>query len=260
MTTIPDGVLELAPWSTSMADLALACGWAFDKKYRQKVKSLETPPESQTVGLVIHKVLEIAIQGVDVDHVFRQVLPSFDLTHNLKEEVLTFRDAVVDFIDRIGRFKKQFGVMKTVPEKRVAISPAFTSTNFFDKKGLFRGVIDATLITQDKRCVVLDHKTGAHKPLSMYQDQLEGYAVMMTATYPELTAVRAGIHYVGGDPQPDGKRIVWAREHTAEYVNTRLRQTLVMHLAHAAEEAKSNTPKKSWMCNYCGYKPICPLY
>jgi hypothetical protein len=263
MTTtldIPQHVLDLAPWSTSMAGLAVNCPHAFDLKYRKKTKSLEPAPESQTVGSVVHKVCEFAIQGVPLDRVFKQVMGSFELTHNMKENVMTFRDAVEDFVRRIEGFKVQFKVKKAIPEKKLAITVDFKKTTFFDKKGLFRGVIDVTLITGDDRCVVLDHKTGAQKPLSMHQDQLEGYAVILTANYPEIRSVRAGLNYLGGDPQPNGKRIVWAREHDTTHINTRLRQNLIKHLTRAADSAQSDEPRKSWMCNFCGYRPLCPLY
>jgi ATP-dependent exoDNAse (exonuclease V) beta subunit len=243
-----------------MAGTAIACPHAFDLKYRQKTKPVEPAPESQTVGTVVHKICEFAIQGVPLNRVFDQVLASFDLTHNMREEVLTFRDAVEDFVQRIEGFKTQFKVKKVVPEKKLAITPAFTQTTFFDKKGLFRGVIDVTIITGDDRCVVIDHKSGAQKPLSMHQDQLEGYAVILTANYPTIKAVRAGLNYLGGEPQANGKRIVWAREHDKNHINTRLRQNLIKHLTRAADSAKTDEPKKSWMCNFCGYRPLCPLY
>jgi hypothetical protein len=67
MTTdivIAQEVLDLAPWSTSMAGTALACPWAFDQRYRKKQKPVEPAPEQQTVGTVVHKILEYAVQGV----------------------------------------------------------------------------------------------------------------------------------------------------------------------------------------------------
>lgn len=243
-----------------MAGLAINCPHAFDLKYRKKQKSLEPAPESQTVGTVVHKVCEFAIQGVPLNRVFQQVLASFDLTHNMKETVMTFRDAVEDFVQRLENFKAQFKVKQAIPEKKLAITPDFKKTTFFDKKGLFRGVVDVTLITGDNRCVVIDHKTGAHKPINQHQDQLEGYAVILTSHYPELKSVRAALNYLGGDPQPNGKRLVWARQHETPHITTRLRQSLIKHLTRAADSAQSDEPRKGWMCNFCGFKPICPLY
>lgn len=257
---IPKHVLDLAPWSTSMANLAVQCPYAFTLKYRKRQKAVDPTPESQTIGNVVHKILEFAIQGVPVGHVFKQVLPTFDLTHNMRETVMTFRDAIEDFVKRMEGFKAQFKVKEAFPERKLSITPTFTKTGFFDKKGLFRGVVDVTMILGDNRCVVLDHKTGAHKPISMHQDQLEGYAVLLLANYPTITSVRAGLNYVGGDPQPNGKRIVWAREHTKETITTRLQQSLVKQLTKAADSAKSDEPRKGWMCNFCGYKAVCPLY
>lgn len=257
---IPKNVLDLAPWSTSMAGLAVNCPHAFNLRYRKREKAVDPAPESQTIGNVVHKILEFAIQGVPLSRVFQQVLPAFELTHNMRETVMTFRDAVEDFVRRLDNFKTQFKVKETFPERKLAITPAFKKTNFFDKKGLFRGVVDVTMLLDDGRCVVLDHKTGAHKPISMHQDQLEGYAVVLKANYPTITSVRAGLNYVGGDPQPDGKRIVWASTHDSNTITTRLQQSLVKQLTKAADSVKSDEPRKGWMCNFCGYKAKCPLY
>jgi CRISPR/Cas system-associated exonuclease Cas4 (RecB family) len=257
---IPKEVLDLAPWSTSMANLAIACPWAFDTKYRKKQKSVEPAPEQQTVGNVVHKILEIAVQGPTLSHVFKQVLPTFDLTHNTKEMVLTYRDVIEDFLRRLESFKVQMKVTKVFPERKMAITPEFTECKFFDKKGLFRGVIDLTLLLADKRAVVIDHKSGAPKEIRHHQYQLESYAVILTAQMPELTAVRAGLNSLGGDPLPNGKRIVWAREHSAQHINTNLRSSLIKFLTKAATSAQSDEPRKGWMCNWCGYKPICPRY
>lgn len=263
MTTtlqIPQHVLDLAPWSTSMASNAINCPRAFDLKYRKKAQRVEPAPDSQTVGTVVHRVCEIAMQGAPLNRAFTLTLKSFDLTHNMQEEVLTFRDAVEDFMRRLESFKTQFKVKQTFSEKKLAITPDFKPTTFFDKKSLFRGVIDVTLITGDNRCIVIDHKTGAQKPMHMHQDQLEGYAVILTVNHPTLKSVLAGLNYLGGEPQPNGKRIAWARTHETKDINTRLRQGLIKHLTRAADSAQSDEPKKGWMCNFCGYRPLCPLY
>lgn len=257
---IPKEVLELAPWSTSMANLATACPWAFHKKYREKTKPVEPPPEQQTVGNVVHKILEFAVQDVPLERVFKQVMSSFDLTHNMKETVFTYRDAIEDFLRRLDNFKKQFKVKKLFPERKMAITPTFEACKFFDKGGLFRGVIDLTMILGDDRGVVLDHKSGAPKDIRHHQDQLEGYAVILKAQMPELKSVRAGLNPLGGDLRADGKRIIWAREHSADNIDTHLRAALLKALTRAATSVQSDEPRKGWMCNWCGYRPICPLY
>lgn len=256
---IPKEVLDLAPWSTSMAGLATACPWAFNKKYREKQKAVEPAPEKQTVGNVVHKILEFAVQGVPLDRVFNNVLPTFDLTHNMKEMVFTYRDAIEDFLRRLENFKAQLKVKKLFPERKMAIKPDFTSCTFFDKGGLFRGVIDLTMLLQDNRAVVIDHKSGDPKDIRHHQDQLESYAVILKAQYPDITSVRAGLNSLGGDPQANGKRIIWAREHSADHINTNLRSSLIKVLTRAAHSVQTDEPRKGWMCNWCGYKPICPL-
>jgi ATP-dependent exoDNAse (exonuclease V) beta subunit len=263
MTTtpqIPQHVLDHAPWSISKANTAIQCPHAFDLQYRKKTKKVESAPENQTVGNVVHKICELALQGAPLDRVFSQVSDSYDLTHNLREEVLTFRDAVEDFLRRMDSFKAQFKVTKVVAEKKLAINPDFTQSPYFNKKGLFRGIIDVTLVTNDNHCVVIDHKSGVKKPLSTHQEQLEGYGVIILANYPTIKSVLAGLNFLGGEPQANGKRIVWAHTYERDHITTRLRQNLVKHLTRAADSAKTDEPKKGWMCNYCGYRPLCPLH
>jgi hypothetical protein len=257
---IPQIVLDLAPWSTSMANLALSCPWAFDRKYRKKEKAVGPAPEKQTIGKAVHKVLEVAVQGVPLTRVFDQVLPAFDLTHNMKDEVLAFRDVIEDFLTRLESFKKSHNVVKVWPERKMAITPSFTVCNFFDKAGLFRGVIDLTLLTENNRCVVIDHKSGNVKDLRHHQDQLEGYAVILTVHLPELTQVRAALNPLGGSPGADGKRLVWAREHAASHITQYLRPSLIKVLTRAATSVQTDEPRKSWMCDWCDYRPVCPSY
>lgn len=260
MYKISEEALSLIPWSVSKITAAITCPFSFNLRYKEKEKMTDPPPETQIVGTVVHKVLEYALQDVPLDRVLLRVLESYDLTYTLEEEVRTFLPAVKEFLERTALFKKQLGVTKTIVEQKLAIDRDFNKTKFFNNSGLFRGAVDVLFLTQGKSALVLDHKTGAHKPLSMHQAQLESYAVLLVSEYPGLKQVRAGIHYVGGDAQPNGKRTLWANGHTKNNVVNRLRKQLLERIEQATISATTNEPKKGWMCNYCGYKSMCPIH
>lgn len=257
---IPENVLKLAPWSTSMVQTAMTCPRAFHKKYIEHAKAEREDAAATTVGTVVHKILEIAVQEVPVMKAVRGALELYELTESVREEVLTFRDAIEDFMRGLDQFKQTYKVKKIYPERRIAITKDFKETKFWDKKnGLFRGVLDLTILTGDDRAVVIDHKSGAVKPMTQFQAQLEGYAVMLEATVPRLKASRSAIHFVGSDPGPENKRTVWARELPAEFIRNTLRKQLIQRLADAANHvSKNDKPKTSWLCNYCGFEPSCP--
>jgi hypothetical protein len=175
--------------------------------------------------------------------------------------VQTYRDAVADFKKGLEAFDRTFGIHEIMTEKKIALKPDFTLTKFFAKDGLIRGVIDLVIITKNKKVVIIDHKSGAVKPIDLYQTQTETYAVFMDRLVNGLTGVRIAIHYVGADPNINGKRTVWAPEYNMEVVRTQFRENLIQYLTKAAEAVvDSDAPHKCWLCNYCGYKPVCPAY
>lgn len=258
---IPDVVLKRAPWSPSMASTAINCPHAFSLRYVRKEKRVEPESLDSQVGTVVHAILEWVAQGAEVDTAFAKALEGFHLPHEGQLMVQTYRDAVADFKKGLQDFDKQFGIHQIYIEKKIALTPEFTLTEFFNKKGLVRGVMDLVLITRDKRAVIIDHKSGALKPIDKYKEQTEAYAVFIDRLVAGLQGVRIAIHYVGADPNINGKRTVWAPEYNMEVVRTQFRENLIQYLTKAAEAVESSDePNKCWLCNYCGYQPICPAY
>lgn len=257
---IPESVVKLAPWSPSMANTVLNCPHAFYRKYILKEKSTEPESIQSTVGTVVHKVLEWAMQKVSVDKAFAQALQAYELTHEATMLVQTYRQAVEDFLRSIEEFDRTVGIHKVLTEQKVALTPAWRPTKFFSSDGLIRGIIDLVLVTKDKRAVVIDHKTGAVKPISKYQEQTETYSIFVEALISGLAGIRMAIHYVGADPNVNGKRTVWAPEYGVEVVRTRFKQNLIDYLTRAAEAAESTDPTPCWLCNFCGYQTVCPAH
>lgn len=258
---IPENVLKHAPWSTSMMQTALTCPRLFHERYVLRNKPEREEDKATQVGTIVHKILEFAVQGVSVQKAVNATFDFYEntMTELVRDETLTFREAIEDFLRGLDTFKRAQKVTQIFPEQKIAVSRDFKSTKFFDKTSLFRGVVDLTLITGDGRAVVIDHKTGALKPIFQYQDQLDGYAVMLEALVPNLKAARSAIHFVGANVKEGEKRTVWDREHPRDYIQTTLRKRLIDRLAQAANHVTQTTaPTTSWMCNYCGYEPSCP--
>jgi RecB family exonuclease len=258
---IPPIVLDHAPWSPSMASTAINCPQAFAFRYKKKQKRVEPESLDSKVGTAVHGILEWVAQGVAVDKAFAQAIEAYPLPHEGQMLIQTYRDAVADFKKGLEEFDRKFGIHELMTEKKIALTPDFTLTKFFDKGGLVRGVIDLVVITKTKKVVIIDHKSGAVKPIDLYQTQTEAYAVFIERLVNGLEGVRIAIHYVGADPNINGKRTVWAPEYNMEVVRTQFRENLIAYLLKAAEAvADSEEPHKCWLCNYCGYKPICPAY
>lgn len=259
---IPDIVMKHAPWSPSMASTAINCPHAFSLRYVKKEKRVEPESLDSRVGTVVHAILEWVAQGAEVHVAFAKALEGYHLPHEGQMMVQTYRDAVADFKKGLQEFDQKFGIREVLIEKKIAVKPDFTLTEFFAHNGLIRGVIDLVIITKKgKKAVIIDHKSGSVKPIDMYQTQTETYAVLIDRLVQGLSGVRIAIHYVGADPNINGKRTVWAPEYNMEVVRTQFRENLVAYLTKAAEAvANSDEPNKCWLCNYCGYKPVCPAY
>jgi hypothetical protein len=242
-----------------MADLALDCPYAFNKKYVAKEKVVEAEAPSATIGKAVHSILELSLKGAPVDKAYGHVLEAVELPYELQLQVHTFRDAVKEFVDGIEVFRKKFGIIQMHTECKVSLTPEFKLTTFFDPKGLIRGVIDLVFFTSQRSAVIIDHKTGAVKPIDKYQGQTRVYSLFADALMDRVKSVRMAYHYVGADPNEKGTRTVWEPEYPIEMVRSVFRQELVEYLQRAAQSALTAEPRKCWRCGFCGYKPVCPI-
>jgi len=259
VTAIDADVLRFAPWSSSMADMALDCPQAFHRKYVLKEKPVEEQAPETQVGTIVHRILEWSVgTKLSVDAAFKNAYETYELPYETAMQVESFRDAVKDFIKGIDTFKQKFGIIKLHTELKVALTPDFKLTQFFSKEGLIRGVIDLLIFTPHVKAAIFDHKTGSVKPIDKYDSQARIYSLFADALMPQVKTTRLAIHYVGSDPGPNGTRTVWAPEYPIETVRSVFRRDLIDYLTRAAKAALLDTPQPCWRCNYCGYRPTCP--
>lgn len=255
--SIPEHVLKDAPWSISKAGTIEKCSMQFDYKYGpNKIKEL-TVYQPATVGVAVHKALELALEGTPVKVAFRHAIDQSALTTNETEEVMTFYDQVERFVKKMVIFQKKHGVLpqNRFLERKWAIKPDFTKTDFFDKKGFFRGVLDFAMLTGTNDLVIIDHKSGKQKDMKEYEAQFKSYCLMAVAMIPNLRGVQTAVNFVMTD------QLVWNKYVTAEEINTAYRPWLVEYLTKACTGLlKPPIAVKGWYCDWCGYKPICTVF
>lgn len=262
MAEVSSLILKYAPWSYSKVTDALSCPLKFHKKYILKEKPVIPDEVETTIGTVVHKILEWTDQGMPVATAFNTAINTLDLTYEIELSIQTFRQAVVDWVDGLATFCQTQRVIKRYSEKKVALTQDFKLTGYWAADCMIRGNVDLMMFTGNGTGVVIDHKTGALKRIELHQDQLELYCLMADALVKGMRSVRAAIHFAGADPNTKGKRTQWLPEYSVEVVRTTLRKKWLDILNNAAEIADipNPTPKEGWMCNYCEYRPICPLY
>jgi len=258
---IPSTVFDYAPWSPSKASTALTCPHAFQQKHIEHVKPAKPTSDSGTVGTVVHRVLELAMaDNLPTSVAMRRALKEKEFTYEVSQTVRTFRDAITDFLAGMKTFDQRIGIKEKHSERKLALDADFKLTPYQNPDGLIRGIIDLMIITNDHRGVVIDHKSGAPKPISMHREQLEAYTLFVDAQEPNLTSIRAALHYVGAAPNLAGKRTVWTPEYPVETVRAKFRQNLVDYLVAASASAATKEARKGWLCNFCGYQKDCPAY
>lgn len=259
---LPNIIWNGAPWSYSKANLAHTCPLSFHKKYIKKEKELVPVRKETQVGTVVHKILEWVDGGLSIDEAYAKAANHYSMTYNVSLEIHTFRDAVEDWVRGLSSFCNSFKIKRKIAEASVSLDGSFKVTRYRSKDCLIRGKIDLVLFSKGKHGVVVDHKTGAVKALELHAPQVELYSIMADALEPNLQSVTGAIHFVGADKNNKGSRVSWMNRWGIDTVRTDFRQRLIEFLVKAAEVYEQGDPQpvKSWLCDFCGYKPTCPLH
>ena len=256
---VPEYVQKNGPWSFSKAGVIAKCSLQYDFKYgtQKQPEEPRVPSVESRVGVVVHKALEFALDGLKVKDAFRFAIDQGEMTNDEAETVMSFYDQVARFVAFIGRFKLKHGVkpQNVLIEYKIGMSENFKSIQFYDKTGLFRGVLDFTMITGHGDAVVIDHKSGKQKEMSMYEDQCKAYCVLALALRPELKGVQTAINFVQTD------QLLWNPRVSAETIRNEYHPWLIKFLtASCAGLQAPPEPREGWWCDWCGYKGICPKF
>jgi len=255
---IPDYVFKGAPWSFSKAGVISKCSLQYDFKYgTQKQPELGAATVDSRIGIVVHKALEFALDGIKLKDAFQFAIDQGVLTADEVEKVMTFYEQVDKFVKYIGRFKEKHGVkpQNVLLEYKIGMSTDFKKVQFFEKTGLFRGVLDLMLLTGRGDAVVIDHKSGKQKDMSSYEEQCKAYCILALVLHPELKGVQTAINFV------QTGELLWNPRVTAETIREEYHPWLLKFLAESCTTLQSPPePKEGWWCDWCGYKALCPKF
>ncbi len=125
-----------------------------------------------------------------------------------------------------------------------------------DSQGRYRiqGFIDRVALRPDGVYEIHDYKTSNSLPdrARLESDrQLALYQIGLQARWPEVEQVELVWHYLGFDSQFVSRR-------TADQLHELGRQTI--ERINEIESCKDFRPVKSRLCDWCEYRPLCPLW
>ena len=256
---IPEYVQKNGPWSFSKAGVIAKCSLQYDYKYgtQKRPEEPRVSSEDSRIGVAVHKALEFALDNIPIKKAFQFAIDQGELTTDESERVMSFFDQINRFVKRIAAFKEKNGVrpQNVLIEYKIGMTADFKNCQFFDKTGLFRGVLDFTMLTAQGDAVVIDHKSGKQKDLKYYEDQCKAYCVLALAFRPELRGVQTAINFVQTD------QLLWNPRVTAETIRNEYHPWLLKFLADSCASLQSPPePHEGWWCDWCGYKGSCPKF
>jgi len=257
---LPPHALNQGAWSISKLGVLEQCTLRYDYKYgREKIKE-EAVSQENVVGVVVHRALELTLGGFPQKHAFKQALAENAVLSDQVDVVWSFYDQVQRFVARFGALRKVWGVRDSTEsvmiERKWGLTADFEGCDFFAKNVVFRGVVDYALLTAKNNLVIVDHKTGKEHDLAYYDAQFRAYCLLALAKNPSLKAVQTGINFVMND------RMAWSPAPvTAEQIREEYQPWLISYISKACEGlTRTPAPKTSKLCDWCGYKPICPAH
>lgn len=259
MLSFSEAALTYAPWSYTMANVAHTCPFHFYQKYVARAASKDIVRIDGEIGTAVHRIIDHCIKGAPLHVAYSDTINVSNLTYDAEIAVHTYRTAIEEFLEGLKVFQKIQRVMYTFSERRYGITKDFSLTRYKANNCVIRGAIDLTLITNDKRVAIIDHKSGTRKKTDTYNHQMIIYALLVSATDPTIKSIRTAIHYVGADKNKKGTRTEWGPEYPIGTVKTRFREDIITWLNDAAEAGKTEVAQKSWLCEFCGYRYLCPL-
>lgn len=250
-TNLP--LLEYSPWSPSKADLAANCGLAFKYRYVDKAKGTVRSAPAK-IGVTVHLAQELVLSGMSVGKALDKAVSEVDedLTHGEIEKTRAFAQSLFTFYKKIEKFKKRYAVKELFLEQKWAVTTEFKPCDFFDDAGMIRGVIDMGLLLENGRLIIIDHKTGKPRAIKHYGTQLDIYAVMGLAHFPEIQGVQCAVNFLASDT------VQWGGPKQTKFIETVLQPWLIKHLNNKAKNVQGFKPKVGWQCKWCDYRTMCP--
>lgn len=258
-----DLVKKSAPWSISKTGVLGLCPRQYNFKYNEKLKET-TKSSSGRLGVILHSVTETVLKkpNINVETIIEDIKEKEKLSLDEELAVMEKINSILNFSDRISKFKTTHKVHTELIEQRLAINTDFSKAKFEDNTCFLRGLIDYGMITQDNVLIIIDHKTGRKKPIAEHNAQFFTYMLLALAEY-DVKAIQCGINYTKSDKidwqlHKDGSTRPWLKEE----INIYVRKWLVNYLNSFEQkllllDQKIIKPKTGWQCEYCGFADKC---
>jgi CRISPR/Cas system-associated exonuclease Cas4 (RecB family) len=231
---------------------ALMCPRLFHYRYVEKLKEPEAMPEAR-VGKAIHAALEQVLLGT----------PLFDAVAEARQALDTERETarfdvigagIQPFVERVDRFRRRRRVNRQLIEYPLAIREDLTTTTFYARDALYRGILDVGFIFDDDNLALVDHKSGQRAGQRTIAEQLEGYAVLAAACFRSIRRIWLGIYWVAS------AELEWDRPVQSSDINQYFLPNVLSNI-EAAALAVDDGPRPnpgSW-CERCNYRSVCPV-
>jgi len=245
---------KYGPWSPSKASLASTCALAFNYRYVDKKPSGPKGSPGK-IGVTVHRAQELLLLGTAVKDSLDKAIEESDdeLTHKEKEQVRTFAQAILDFDKRIKKFKDKYPVKQVLLESKWAVTANYEPCDFFDDRGVVRGIVDMGLVLESGHVIIIDHKTGRVRPAAYYKTQLQFYTVMALAHFPDLKGVQCALHYVAHS------KLEWSNPVKPSYIRGVLQPWLIDYLNKKSERADTLEASIGKHCDWCDFRSICTV-
>lgn len=229
------------------------CGLSFKYRY---IDRLEGAPRGAPakIGVTVHRAQELVFDGVRVKEALAQAIEDVDeeLTHAEVEKVRTFAQSLSDFKEKVDKFTAMYPAKEVFLEKKWGIRPDFSPCEFFDNDGMIRGIVDMGILLENGYLVIIDHKSGRLRPMSYYGSQLDIYAVMAHAHYPEVKGVQCALNFMAHD------QVEWGKPKSAQFIVEVLRPWLIKYLNDRAQGLEEFPARVGNHCRWCDYRDVCP--
>lgn len=263
--------LKYGPWSVSALDVASTCTYRFKLQYIDRVKPpLSSDPRfaidpKGKVGNAVHIFLELLLKGVDSKTAWVKSIVDAKLTTPETETALEYKQNCFNFVDRLKKFSQKHPVKQSQVEIKFGFTKDLKPTKFFGKDVFFRGVVDLALFMEAPRAIIMDHKTGQPSEdkegnkVALKPAQLNTYAIASEVLYSKhcrknLEFAQTATHYVStGD-------IVWEEPIPRTTIVDTLIPWFVGYVNECASNVKNIEAKKTWLCDFCKYKQLCPIF
>lgn len=231
--------------------MALRCPREFHYRYVDKLPQPEEMPETR-LGKVIHTALERILQGADRKLVLAEIREELE---NEREQDRFDRITanIPTYLQRVNDFHRKHRVNRRMIEFFLAIREDGTPTQFYSGDAFFRGIFDVGYIFDNINMALVDHKTGEQRKSFSLVEQLQGYAVLASASFRQVRHFWLGIHWVANAV------LEWSRPVSHSEIQGELLPNVFDNI-EAAALAVSDGPRPNpgtW-CERCSYRSVCP--